>query len=379
MGITSYEEKLADRLAALESRFEALIIQDKPGSKLFTAGRIPFAGPSGVLTDSADLRFDSAARKIILNGGNITGHTVRAIDATFTETDASATIVGYMPEMIFNPGATQITGGKFNTLIISRVDGSGGASAAGASVGLRVDNRYDQTAGTFSGIIYGVDNVVRHDGEGTLVNAYASRSVGVLSSTGNLTSLINFLAESPSRTGSGTITTAYGLRINRQKLAAGVTTGYGVYQVDSNDTNYYAGNSRIGDTGTPAADLEIVGAGTSRTYFRIDDTSAASDTYILLDNSGNNIASGSFYILAKKGSTTQFSVRGDGVVNALLNYQIAGTTVVSARQTGWALATGTATRTTFATSTVTLPQLAERVKALIDDLHATAGHGLIGT
>lgn len=34
----------------------------------------------------------------------------------------------------------------------------------------------------------------------------------------------------------------------------------------------------------------------------------------------------------------------------------------------WASATGTATRTTFATSTVTTAQLAERVKALIDDL-----------
>jgi hypothetical protein len=36
--------------------------------------------------------------------------------------------------------------------------------------------------------------------------------------------------------------------------------------------------------------------------------------------------------------------------------------------TGWAAATGTATRTTFTTSTVTTAQLAERVKALIDDL-----------
>ncbi len=52
------------------------------------------------------------------------------------------------------------------------------------------------------------------------------------------------------------------------------------------------------------------------------------------------------------------------------------TKVVGARVTGWAAATGTATRTTFVTSTVTLAQLAERVKALEDDLIA---HGLIGT
>lgn len=34
----------------------------------------------------------------------------------------------------------------------------------------------------------------------------------------------------------------------------------------------------------------------------------------------------------------------------------------------WQQATGTATRTTFDTGTVTLPQLAQAVKALIDDL-----------
>lgn len=37
----------------------------------------------------------------------------------------------------------------------------------------------------------------------------------------------------------------------------------------------------------------------------------------------------------------------------------------------WAAATGTLTRTTFATSTVTLEELAERLAALISDLKAT--------
>ncbi len=58
---------------------------------------------------------------------------------------------------------------------------------------------------------------------------------------------------------------------------------------------------------------------------------------------------------------------------------INGNRVVTSRQGGWSVATGTATRTTFDTTTVTLPELAQRVKALIDDLHATAGHGLIGS
>jgi hypothetical protein len=56
-------------------------------------------------------------------------------------------------------------------------------------------------------------------------------------------------------------------------------------------------------------------------------------------------------------------------------WRVDDTQVVTNRRTGWAAPTGTATRTTFATSTVTTAQLAERVKALIDDLTT---HGLIG-
>ena len=56
--------------------------------------------------------------------------------------------------------------------------------------------------------------------------------------------------------------------------------------------------------------------------------------------------------------------------------QAAGIKVLGERKTGWGNFGGTATRTTFTTSTVTLEQLAERMKALIDDLKT---HGLIGT
>lgn len=50
-------------------------------------------------------------------------------------------------------------------------------------------------------------------------------------------------------------------------------------------------------------------------------------------------------------------------------------TVPIAKPTGWGVPTGTATRTTFDTATVTLSQLAEHVKALIDNL---TSYGLIG-
>jgi hypothetical protein len=50
--------------------------------------------------------------------------------------------------------------------------------------------------------------------------------------------------------------------------------------------------------------------------------------------------------------------------------------VLTSRRTGWAAPTGTATRTAFDTATVTTAQLAERLKALIDDLRT---HGLVNT
>jgi hypothetical protein len=63
-------------------------------------------------------------------------------------------------------------------------------------------------------------------------------------------------------------------------------------------------------------------------------------------------------------------------VNTSDSYEVDGTKVVGNRATGWGAPTGTATRTAFATTTVTLEELAQRVKALVDDLTT---HGLIGS
>lgn len=95
-------------------------------------------------------------------------------------------------------------------------------------------------------------------------------------------------------------------------------------------------------------------------YFRTGDTYGTWTVIANIDPAGINLVAGNLNIAS--GSVVK--------VNSLQ--------VVGARKTGWSVATGTATRTAFATGSVTLPALAEAVKALIDDLHATAGHGLIG-
>ena len=69
------------------------------------------------------------------------------------------------------------------------------------------------------------------------------------------------------------------------------------------------------------------------------------------------------------------TVRHGMTLGATPAYRMNGLQVLTTRRTGWSAPTGTATRSTFATSTVTTAQLAERVKALIDDLTA---HGLVG-
>ena len=56
-------------------------------------------------------------------------------------------------------------------------------------------------------------------------------------------------------------------------------------------------------------------------------------------------------------------------------YRVDGVKVVGNRVPGWAAATGAPSRATFDTATVTVSQLAQRLKALIDDLTT---HGLIG-
>jgi len=56
-------------------------------------------------------------------------------------------------------------------------------------------------------------------------------------------------------------------------------------------------------------------------------------------------------------------------------YRVDGVKVVGNRITGWSAATGISSRASFDAGTVTVGQLAQRVKALIDDLIV---HGLIG-
>lgn len=200
------------------------------------------------------------------------------------------------------------------------------------------------------------------------------------------------------------------------KLNAGVGSHRGLVVVSADGSNpithgVYIGANSAAPNGFMHTGLQIEGAGIMPSDAAMSSSSVANNEYIRLDgnavaasaSTGIRLRGGRFRVglsLAEATYDSNVAIHmGDGhriAVGAgpgvsryvefnsttaqfnLSNLAIAfaGLQVVSARKTGWGAPTGTATRTAFATSTVTLPQLAEVVKALVDDFRS---HGLIGT
>lgn len=249
---------IATRITSIEARLQELKSIGTPGN--FTAGQIAYGGANGKLVSDANLKWDSINKKLTGNGGNTIGYTsLQTIDVATNNTSVVAgEQAAYHYELLVNPGATQLTAGRYNMLLLTRFDGSGGSSSAGAIYGLRVDHRYNQTAGTASGVMIGLDIIPRHSNAGTLSNIYGARILPIMSSTGGITNYIGFLVETPSITGAGGIANAYGFRVSNQTIA-GVTQAYGIYQAGANDANVFAGLTTLGSTSLPNTRLDIRG------------------------------------------------------------------------------------------------------------------------
>ncbi len=144
------------------------------------------------------------------------------------------------------------------------------------------------------------------------------------------------------------------------------------------------GGSKIQLTPNDAAHTVNVGT-TSNTSSNITvDCSSTGNSYVKVLRNGNviggmqNVGSTCLRLYTTLNTTNYIDLLtgSSGYVQTNVAYYCAGNKVVEGRKTGWTAATGTATRSGFATSTVTLQTLAEHVKALIDDL---ISHGLIGS
>ncbi len=92
-----------------------------------------------------------------------------------------------------------------------------------------------------------------------------------------------------------------------------------------------------------------------------------------LDVGNNTDIGGTLTVL---GTTALANMTAAGFINATTEFRVATIKVVGARNTGWTAMTGTPDESTaYATSTVTLPQLAGRVAAI---QAALTTHGLLG-
>lgn len=154
--------------------------------------------------------------------------------------------------------------------------------------------------------------------------------------------------------------------VNAAKTAE-IQLGSGTVSVTTGDLNVNTGGVNVGITGSGAGQIstsDSVGFGTA----------AVSNVRVIIKAQDNTSSNYAVYVNDST-NTLIFFIRNDGLLNMKGPIQINAAQVVTSRRTGWAAATGTATRTTFATGSVTLAALAEHVKALIDDLIT---HGLIG-
>jgi hypothetical protein len=146
--------------------------------------------------------------------------------------------------------------------------------------------------------------------------------------------------------------------------ASGTVTGAGLYSSN--------GGRFDGAAPTTGKGFFLEYAGTTA-YCSAYDYGAA--TYRTLRFQGSEF---SFYVngvnVAVISGVGNLVVSGTGQFGGALS--ISGVQVVGGRRGGWGAPSGTATRTGFDTATATTGQLAERLKALIDDLTA---HGLIGS
>lgn len=191
------------------------------GTAISGAGNnaILFTDGSGLLdTDAAEFGYNTSTNRFVFRGGGTIGTTTLltgsvVVDGTNTSASSSSTAVF--------------------------LDCDVAQTGSGASIGVRAQGRQNFAGTTAS------------------VNAFYG-SVRTLNASSVVTAAYNYEAASPSITAGGAITTSYGIRIRQQKIS-GVTTGYGVYQDDAGDKNYFGGVVGIG-TASPTSVLHLAWA-----------------------------------------------------------------------------------------------------------------------
>lgn len=190
MGIASYEERTADRLTALERRFEELIVQDRSGSKKFGASRIPFGGATGVLTDYASFVWDNVNKRLGIGTGTPSARLTLA--GTDTSYASGPHIETYTNDSFPLAQLMSFTHDNVNLSFDAYYDGSWRSSDVGSNFQLRKVSDVFQimyNSGTNAGSVLtwaealgiGVDGFVRLAGLNVRIsaNSYSILNNGV--------------------------------------------------------------------------------------------------------------------------------------------------------------------------------------------------------
>lgn len=146
------------------------------------------------------------------------------------------------------------------------------------------------------------------------------------------------------------------------------TAEYAPYAIDTSTTNITITGTGLspvttinGNSGQATGSTIVISGGTTGLDFN-----AAGNTLSLTGTL--NVTSGGTGATTPAGARANLSAAQSGINNDIT--MLTGLTGSG----GWGAPTGTATKTTFDTATVTLPELAERVKAVIDVL---TGQGIL--
>lgn len=174
-------------------------------------------------------------------------------------------------------------------------------------------------------------------------------------------------------TGSATACTAYaGIRLNSRAAGDKWTHGILVTGANTNALTLASTSTGVGVDLSGTTNVGISFSSGTHTTAAIRLGRGQKIAWESTSTITSTLAAAASQILFAYSGTTRVAI---GVDPAGPGVAVNDVFVIGPRRTGWAAATGTATRTAFDTTTVSLSQLAERVKALLDDLLA---HGLVG-
>lgn len=218
--------------------------------------------------DNTVVRFDGTGGAVqetgvVIDDANaITGATNFRIGATFTQVPLlGINATGAFPAansaaLEINEATTTIAGGARAGLLVNL--GISGTAAASSIFGLNYIVNYSGTAGSTT-TINGAQGSVRITGAATVTTVRAFYAQNRVTGTGNVTSLYGFHADSPSKSGTSVVATAYGINIASQTVA-GITKSYGVFQAGASDLNVFAGKARFGGITDPTNAISVTGS-----------------------------------------------------------------------------------------------------------------------